>query len=197
MITATKAQTRPPMSKVRILVECALMIAIGTVLAQIKLFRLPNGGSVTAVSMLPFILVSFRHGCRWGVLTGVANAMLQMVFDNVSPAGSLWAFFGMVMLDYLLAFIGLGFADAFARPFGREHRFAGVLSGTVAVCIIRFLCSFVSGFLIWGDFAPEGMSPVLYSLGYQASYMVPETIITVVAAVLLFKAVPKIFNREI
>lgn len=197
MLAATKAQMRPPMSKVRILVECALMIAIGTVLAQIKIFRLPNGGSVTAVSMLPFILVSFRHGTRWGVLTGLANALLQMVFDNVSPAGSLWAFGGMVLLDYLLAFMGLGFADMCARPFGLKHRFAGILTGTVAVCIIRFLCSFVSGFLIWGDFAPEGMSPVIYSLGYQASYMLPETVITVVAAILLYKAAPRIFSREI
>ena len=48
-------------SKTRILVECALMIAIGTVLSNIKFFTLPNGGSVTLLSMLPFVLVSFRQ----------------------------------------------------------------------------------------------------------------------------------------
>ena len=53
-------------SKTRVLVECALMIAIGTVLSNIKFFTLPNGGSVTALSMLPFVLVSFRHGIKWG-----------------------------------------------------------------------------------------------------------------------------------
>ena len=49
-------------SKTRVLVECALMVAIGTVLANIKIFTMPNGGSVTLLSMLPFVLVSFRHG---------------------------------------------------------------------------------------------------------------------------------------
>lgn len=49
-------------SKTRILVECALMIAIGTVLSNIKFFTMPNGGSITLLSMLPFVLVSFRHG---------------------------------------------------------------------------------------------------------------------------------------
>ena len=38
-------------SKTRILVECALMIAIGTVLSNIKFFTLPNGGSVTLLSI--------------------------------------------------------------------------------------------------------------------------------------------------
>ena len=60
-------------SKTRILVECALMIAIGTVLSNIKIFTMPNGGSVTLLSMLPFVLVSFRHGVKWGLFTGLVN----------------------------------------------------------------------------------------------------------------------------
>ena len=66
-------------SKTRILVECALMIAIGTVLSNIKIFTMPNGGSVTLLSMLPFVLVSFRHGVKWGLFTGLVNGCLQML----------------------------------------------------------------------------------------------------------------------
>ena len=44
-------------SKTRILVECALMIAIGTVLSNIKFFTMPNGGSITLLSMLPLSLI--------------------------------------------------------------------------------------------------------------------------------------------
>ena len=62
-------------SRTRTLVECALMIAVGTVLAQIKIFEMPFGGSVTLVSMLPFILVSFRHGVKWGLATGFVNSL--------------------------------------------------------------------------------------------------------------------------
>ena len=44
-------------SKTRTLVECALMIALGTVLANIKIYELPNGGSITLFSMLPLSLI--------------------------------------------------------------------------------------------------------------------------------------------
>ena len=64
-------------SKTRVLVECALMIAIGTVLSNIKIFTMPNGGSVTLLSMLPFVLVSFRHGVKWGLFTGLVIAGRQ------------------------------------------------------------------------------------------------------------------------
>ena len=74
-------------SKTRTLVECALMIAVGTVLAQIKLFTMPQGGSVTLLSMLPFILVSFRHGTKWGLLTGFVNSLLQMMMGFWAPPG--------------------------------------------------------------------------------------------------------------
>ena len=72
-------------SKTRILVECALMIALGTVLANIKIFELANGGSITLFSMVPFILVSFRHGAKWGLFTGFVNSLLQMLLGFYAP----------------------------------------------------------------------------------------------------------------
>ena len=72
-------------SKTRTLVECALMIALGTVLANIKIYELANGGSVTLFSMLPFILISFRHGVKWGLFTGFVNSLLQMLLGFYAP----------------------------------------------------------------------------------------------------------------
>ena len=93
-------------SRTRTLVECALMIAVGTVLAQIKIFEMPFGGSVTLVSMLPFILVSFRHGVKWGLATGFVNSLLQMLLGFYAPpAGTVAAFVGVVLLDYVLVFV--------------------------------------------------------------------------------------------
>lgn len=185
-------------SKVRILVECAILIAIGTVLAQIKIFRMPNGGAVTAVSMLPFILVSFRHGTRWGLLAGFANSLLQMLLGGfyAPPAGTLAAMAGSIFLDYILAFTLLGLASAFAKPFGTKNRLKGVAAGTFMVCFIRFICSFVSGFLIWGSLTTDGFSAVTFSLGYNASYMLPETVITVAAALALYKKAPAFFYGQ-
>ena len=181
------------MSRIHILVECALMVAIGTVLMMVKIFELPNGGSVTLVSMLPFIIVSFRHGTKWGMLTGLACALLQMLTGFYPPpAGTVVAYVGMILLDYIIAFTMLGTANIFAKPF--KNRMIGVGVGTAAVCIIRFLCSFLSGFLIWGSIVTDGVGAVIYSLTYNASYMVPETILTAVVAVVLYKLVPKLYG---
>ena len=81
----------------------------------------------------------------------------------------------------------------FAKPF--SNRLVGVGVGTAVVCLIRFLCSFLSGVLIWGNLS-EGLPAWTYSLGYNASYMLPETILTVVATVLLYKAAPKLFVMD-
>lgn len=181
-------------SKTRILVECALMIALGTVLANIKIYELANGGSVTLFSMVPFILVSFRHGAKWGLFTGFVNSLLQMLLGFYAPpAPGLLPLFGMIMLDYVLAFSLLGLACVFAKPF--KNRLLGVAVGSAVVCLIRFLCSFLSGVLIWGNLS-DGLPVWTYSLGYNASYMLPETVLTVVAVVLLHKAAPKLFQQQ-
>ena len=202
-------------SKTRILVECALMIAIGTVLSNIKIFTMPNGGSVTLLSMLPFVLVSFRHGVKWGLFTGFVNGCLQMLLGFWAPptptflyflgeillGGGLWApptptflaYAGEVLLDYILAFMALGLAEFFARPF--HNRVVGVAVGTFMAGFLRFLCSFLSGVLIWGNLS-DGLPAWTYSLTYNGSYMLPETLLTMVAAVLLCRVAPQIFDRQ-
>ena len=187
-------------SKTRTLVECALMIALGTVLANIKIFEMPNGGSITLLSMLPFILISFRHGVKWGLFTGFVNSLLQMLLGFYAPpAGTVAAFAGVILLDYVLAFTLLGLAGAIAKPF--KSRLLGVAAGTASVCFIRFLCSFLSGALLWGSYQEyyewaKGMSVWLYSFLYNGSYMLPELLLTTICAVILCKAAPKFFLAE-
>ena len=159
------------------------MIAIGTVLSNIKFFTMPNGGSITLLSMLPFVLVSFRHGAKWGLFTGFVNACLQMIMGFYPPPASTFLYFlGEVLLDYVLAFMALGLAELFARPF--KNRTVGVAVGTFAAGFLRFMCSFLSGVLVWGNLN-DGLAAWTYSLTYNGSYMLPETLLTMVAAVLL------------
>lgn len=174
-------------SKTRILTECAVLIALGTVLAQIKILRMPSGGSVTLLSMLPFIIISFRHGPRWGLLSGLVNAALQMALGGVyaPPAGTAAALIGSVLLDYVLAYAVLGLAGLFYLP--QKKPAVGVAAGTLVVCFFRFLCALLSGFLIWGSLTDGVWAAFVYSLGYNASYMIPETLLTVASAYLLAK----------
>ena len=181
-------------SKTRTLVECALMIALGTVLANIKIYSLPNGGSITLFSMLPFIMISFRHGAKWGLFTGFVNSLLQMLLGFYAPpAPGFLPLVGTILLDYVLAFTVLGLACVFAKPF--HNRLVGVGVGTAVVCFLRFLCSFFSGVLIWGNLS-DGLPAWTYSLTYNGSYMLPETIMTTVAAVLICKVAPQLFADQ-
>ena len=182
-------------SKTRTLVECALMIALGTVLANIKIYELPNGGSITLFSMLPFIMISFRHGVKWGLFTGFVNSLLQMLLGFYAPpAPGILPLVGMILLDYVLAFTLLGLACVFAKPF--KNRTLGVAVGTAAVCVLRFLCSYFSTVFVWFSTAPEGLPVWLFGLTYNGAYMLPELLLTTTAAVLLQRAAPQFFEAQ-
>lgn len=184
----------------RKLTECALLIAVGTVLAQIKIFEMPFGGSVTLLSMVPFILASLRHGTRWGLLTGAVNGILQMLLGFYAPpAGTIPALIGVVLLDYMLAFMVLGLAAWFAARFKKP--FVGVVAGTAIVCFLRFVCSFLSGALLWGSYQSyyewaNGMSVWLYSFLYNGGYMLPELLLTTIAVALIYRAAPRLFEAQ-
>jgi len=181
----------------RALIECAILIALGTILAQIKIFRMPNGGSVTAASMVPFLLIAYRHGTKWGLLSSFANVLLQIVLGGIYPpvAPGALAYIAEILFDYFFAYMVLGLGFLFYKPFKNKPGFAVGFS-TFVCCFLRFLSSFISGFLVWADIAQDGFFAVTYSLGYNAAYLGPETFVTVVVMCLLFKTAPQIFDLE-
>ena len=177
--------------KTRTLVESALMIALSTILSFITLYQLPQGGDITAVSMMPLVLASFRHGPKWGLFTGFTYGLIQMMlgFKNVMYCASLGAMLLCVLLDSLLAYAAMGLACVFGAPL--KQRSASVAAGTILAGLLRYFCSFLSGIIIWREYAPDTMPVWFYSLTYNGSYMIPEIILTAVAAVLVMRVVDK------
>lgn len=177
------------LTKTRIMVECALMIALATILAYIPFIQLPQGGSVTLCSMLPIMVVGWRHGLKWGLFTGLVHGIIQMMlgFQNVMYCTTIGSMALCILLDYIIAFSVLGAVSIVSKPM--KNSLAGIACSAVAVGLGRYLCSFLSGILIWGGYAPEGTPVWIYSLTYNGSYMIPEIIITTVAAVLVAKLV--------
>lgn len=162
-------------SNIRRLSETAIMLALATVLSLITVFKWPQGGSITPASMLPIIIIAFRYGGGWGLLAGSLHGVIQLILDagviaalGLSPA----VFAGSIVLDYMLAFGLLGTAGFF-----RKIRF-GLQIGTFVAITLRFLCHFISGFILFGYFAPEGTAPLVYSLLYNGAFMLPELVIT-------------------
>ena len=179
------------------LVEAAVLMALAVVLDYLcKLipFQFPYGGGIS-VSVLPLIYFTFRRGTKWGLGAGVVFSALQIITGwYPPPAGTWWALILCILLDYLLAFALLGLANLFAKPFG-SHRLVGYGVGAVAVCLLRFLCSFLSGVILWETYCPEGMNVWVYSLLYNGGYMLPNAILTGVLAVLLCRTMDPLTLR--
>lgn len=181
----------------RMLVESALMVAIGTVLSVLKI-DLPFGGGVTVASMLPLVLISHRYGWRWGVFTAFVYSLIQLVLgvDNVGYATGFLMAAGVVLLDYVLAYTVIGLSGLFGS--GRK----GVAIGIAVTFCLRFLCHFVTGVWIWGAWMPEEFmglpmsSPYLYSFLYNGWYMLAEIIVTELLAMVLYGPLKGFFERK-
>ncbi|MHB1392906.1 MAG: energy-coupled thiamine transporter ThiT [Clostridia bacterium] len=161
----------------RMLTEAGLMIAAAQILSYVKIFEAPYGGSVTAGSMIPIIVFSLRWGVKSGLLAGTAYGILQFLLG-----GAIYSYHIVsILFDYVVAFGLLGLAGLF------RNSIKGVFMGTCLSLLGRFLCHVISGVVVWASYAPEGMNPMIYSVLYNGSYLLPELIITLVIIGILYK----------
>ncbi|HJG87313.1 energy-coupled thiamine transporter ThiT [Pseudoflavonifractor capillosus] len=171
----------------RMLCEGAIMVALALVLNQLKIFRLPNGGSIT-LEMLPIFFYAVRWGVGPGLLAGFAFGLLQMFIDGAVAWG--WQ---SLLLDYLVAFTPLGLAGLF-----KGQRW-GIFAGTVLGSVVRFIVHFISGITIYAIVAPTELfnmtftSPWMYSLAYNGSYMAIDMALCLVVFGLLYKPLKRYF----
>ena len=162
---------------VKQLVFCAMAIALGTVLSNIKLFEFPNGGSITLLSMLVICLPGYFFGLGAGLLTGVAYGVLQLLIDP-------YVLYPMqLVVDYLLAFGALGLSGLFTNAKN------GMIKGYITAVLGRFVFAVISGWIFFGAYAWDGWAPLPYSLAYNAMYIFSEAAITVI--ILMLPAIKK------
>lgn len=183
--------------KTKKLVLGGVLVALGTVFSFIKVFELPQAGSITLCSMLPVMLFAYLCGAKWGLAAGFTYSVLQLLVGlNALKGISGGAVVGSVLLDYLLAFTVLGLAGIFKNRI--KHDGAAFTLGCLVAGLLRYLCSFLSGWILWGAYADANFSPILagmsgntlacfYSLAYNGSYMIPEIIITCVVAFVIMQ----------
>ena len=176
--------------KLRALCEGAVLVAAAQILGYIKLFELPNGGAVN-LGMLPIFLYCARWGFGKGMLASFCYSLLQLLLDGAYA----WGWQSMIG-DYIVAFTVLGLAGLFYK---QRH---GLYIGTIVGCAARFLVSYFVGATIWAEYMPEsffGMtmtSPWFYSALYNGSYMLPDMILCLVCAWLLYKYMGKYVRGE-
>ena len=163
--------------RVRIITETIVMVALAGALYLIKIFTLPQGGSVTLGSMVPIFLLALRRGPRIGIIGGVAFGLVALVEDVYSGVEVIF-YPAQVILDYPLAFGLLGLAGFF-----QKIPILGVGLGIAA----RFCSHFVSGVLFFASYAPAGVSPFVYSAVYNGGFLIPEFVITAALMIALVR----------
>lgn len=150
------------------LVYCSAAMALAVVTSFIKFGSLPFGGSITLFSMMFICLIGYIYGAKTGLITGVAYGILQFITGPYIYAPL------QVLLDYPLAFGALGLAGFFST---KKH---GLITGYLVGAFGRYICHVISGYIFFASYAPENVNPFLYTLGYNATYIIPEAIATVV-----------------
>ncbi|MEA1975318.1 MAG: energy-coupled thiamine transporter ThiT [Bacillota bacterium] len=161
---------------VKMIVEAGVMIALAYVLSLVKIWQAPMGGSVTAGSMIPIVLFALRWGYKKGVLIGVIYGIIQFML------GPKWSYHPVsILFDYLIAFGVLGFAGIFNGEIKKT------VFGVFVAIFLRYICHVISGVVVFASYAPETMSPLVYSLIYNSQYLIPEFIITGLILSVLYK----------
>jgi len=162
----------------KILAEVIILVALAGALALVShsVFTLPQSGSIN-LGMVPIFWLALRRGPKIGIFAGAVFGLVDLVIEPtiVNPA--------QFVLDYPLAFACLGVAGFFRKP-----AVVGPVVGVVIGGTGRFLSHFTSGVIYFSQYAPPGMSPILYSVLYNGSYMVPSIIISAVVIAMLAKS---------
>ena len=213
-------------NKTKRLTESAMLLAVAIVLELVsKAFipEMPFGGQITLVSMLPVVLISYRHGVKWGLVSGVCYALLEMALGAKTVAAAFQpGYFGdgvmllnafiMCLLDYLVAFTVLGLGGCFRNQI--KNPGVGLMCGSFVALGARYVAHIASGYILfagwaewfftqegfpaWGADLVASLSPEMlgfvYSVVYNGMYMLPEIVITGIVSLLLAK-IPQIVTK--
>jgi len=146
---------------------------LATALSFIVVYTLPQGGSITAGSMVPIIWLALRRGTKIGLLGGIIHGTIQFAVLPyfINPI--------QMLLDYQLAFGVLGLAGSFKKQ--------PVIGATVGITG-RFILHFISGVVYWAPLYVPELNPYVYSTVYNGSYLLPELVVSAFMVFLLQKS---------
>ena len=171
------------------MIECSMMIALSTVFSLLKIIDMPYGGSVTIASMLPIVIAAYRHGFLWGLGTALTNSVIQLLLgiNNLSYFSTWQSILAIILLDYVVAFGVFAISGLFRRVEKRQN--LAFLYGILASSLLRYVCHVISGATVWAGLSIPDNAALVYSLSYNATYMIPETIVLVAVGVYLTSVV--------
>lgn len=171
-------------SKTRMIAEAGVAIAIAQVLSFITLFHMPQGGSIKAASLVPLMIFAYRWGGTRGIWAGVVYGVLHFLLGFKSSIHYL-----SIILDYLVAYGAIGVCGYF------KDNITGLVSGSIVAIALRWFASVTSGAVVFASYAPQGQNPWIYSMIYNASYMIPDGILNIIVLLFVYQGVKRGLNR--
>lgn len=168
-----------------------MMAALAIILDFVKIGGFWAYGGSVSLAMLPILLMAFRRGLKAGLITGFIVGAIQMFYGYYyHPV--------QIVLDYTIAYGVVGFAGLFKFSFtsSRQKQIIGIIFGVFLASFLRFIAHFLSGIVFFAEYAPEDMNPTVYSVIYNASYMLPAFILCASVLVLLYSAAPRLFKGK-
>ena len=211
--------------KTKKIIISSLLIAIATILSLIKVFELPFGGTITIASMTPIVIISYIYGTKWGLFSAFVYSLIQLVCGIGTGIVSkmflpgeeqmlLWQAISICILDYLFAYLALGFGGIFKGKLKSSS--IEIILGSIVAITLCWAMHTLSGFIFYGSWAEwffsdsTGLSQIaftkpfcdfvithisgsglalFYSIIYNGAYMVPEMVITAITSPIVYQAV--------
>lgn len=175
-------------TKLQTLTECSIMIALSAVLSVFKIFEMPYGGSITLASFLPIVVIAYRHGMKVGMPAALAASLIQMLLGlkNFSYFTTWQSIVALAVFDYVIAFACFGLSGIFKKAIKAQN--LSMVLGAALASVIRYVCHVISGATIWAGLSIPTEAALIYSFSYNATYMIPETIILVLSCAYLGSA---------
>ena len=175
----------------RCIALAGITVALSFALSYIKMFSMPQGGSITLASLLPVMLFAYVYGPKKGIFVGFIYGALQAMQDPylIHPA--------QFLLDYPVAFAAVGLAGVFNKVKALDKlpqvKFA---LGAIVASAFRFMSHVFSGVFAFGAYAVDAGETNfwVYSLAYN-SFVFIDIIIVIAVGVLVLSS--KSFAKRI
>lgn len=179
-----------------VLVEVSFFAAFALILDLLPSIQLGPWISIS-FAMVPIFLLAFRWGFKASFIAGFLWGLLQVVIGDAYILTPI-----QFIIEYFIAFAFVGFAGLFYRKiqtlFQQEEKKKAILWAIVAVFVgslARYFWHFVAGVVFWAEYAPEGMSPVVYSLIVNGSTMLGAFVLCSIVIALLLGSAPRLIKR--
>lgn len=173
---------------VRMLAEGGMMLALAVLLNTIKIYQAPNGGSVSAGSMIPLLLYAIRWGIGPGLAVGAVYGLLDFIFNPY--------FYHPIqfLLDYIFAYGILGIAGIGYSRSNNGNNITKVIIGVIIAIIGRMFSHVLSGVIFFAEYAGS-QNPWIYSTIYNGTYLIPELIISLVVILLIWNPLKRVIGK--